>query len=347
MTEVPGFDFVLDKIAGMGEDAPPLRLWDANRQRGLIAVFDGMGGAGSAPCLWQGKEYSGAYVAARLAAQQLSLYFENYEGALEDFAEGLQEELKDFFARQAEALYPAGQSKLKSRLVRLLPTTMTALLWEPMHNPIDSYRLCVLWAGDSRAYALLPSGIILLTKDDVRQEEGNSDLLDQLVNDAPLSNCIHAGGNFTIHQAFYTVEAPVCLLVATDGCFAYLPSPPHFEYLLRYTLEQTHGAGMHRWAEILKEQLHTVAADDASMALVALGEAATDTALLYWVFTKGNAHLYRRFIAPLNELIVQIEELRERKEQIEEKLNVLEQEKQHLRKKLWEAYLASGRMQQF
>lgn len=344
MTEIPGFDFVLDKIEGRGEDAPPLRLWNAAKQRGLIAVFDGMGGAGSAPCVWQGEERSGAYVAARLAARLLNDYFETYEGTLKDFACGLEEALKRAFARQAEELYPAGGSKLKSRLVRRLPTTMTALLWEPLPGEVDRYRLLVLWAGDSRAYALLPSGMVLLTKDDIHQENG--DLLDQLVNDAPLRNCIHADGDFIINRAVYAVEAPLCLLVATDGCFAYLPSPPHFEYLLRHTLEQSRGAGMHAWKELLTEQLRKVAADDVSMALVALGQAAADTTLLYRVFTKENVHLYRQFIAPLNELVSQIEALKHRKQQLEDTLAGLEQQKRQLRKQLWDDYVASGRIQQ-
>ncbi|GIV38276.1 MAG: hypothetical protein KatS3mg033_0076 [Thermonema sp.] len=344
MTEIPGFDFVLDKIPGLGEDAPPLRLWNARNRRGLIAVFDGMGGAGSAPCLWQGEERPGAYVAARLAAQVLRDYFETYEGSIEGFAEGLEQQLKTVFAQEAARLYPSGQSKLRSRLVRQLPTTMCALLWEPLPGQVDRFRLCVLWAGDSRAYALLPMQMVLLTKDDVRQD--HDDLLEQLINDAPLNNCIHAGGDFVINQAVYNIEAPLCLLVATDGCFAYLPSPPHFEYLLRHTLELSRGGGMSLWAELLQQELHRMAADDVSMALVALGEAATDTALLQWVFTRDNPQFYRRFIAPLNELVVQIEKLREHKQQIEEALDALEQEKQRLRKQLWHDYVTSGRIRQ-
>ena len=67
VTPVPtvSFGFNLGKIAGHGEDSDPI-LRDGP-DLGLLAVFDGMGGAGGTVYETEDGPHSGAYLASRIA----------------------------------------------------------------------------------------------------------------------------------------------------------------------------------------------------------------------------------------------------------------------------------------
>jgi hypothetical protein len=59
------FGFNLEKIAGQGEDSDPIVRH--GRGLGLVAVFDGMGGAGGTVYETPDGPHTGAYLASRLA----------------------------------------------------------------------------------------------------------------------------------------------------------------------------------------------------------------------------------------------------------------------------------------
>ena len=66
---IDGLGFHLEKIAGRGEDARP--LWAETGTAGTVAVFDGLGGAGSS--LVEGSGATQAAIAARLARDVVRL----------------------------------------------------------------------------------------------------------------------------------------------------------------------------------------------------------------------------------------------------------------------------------
>ncbi len=255
----------LEKKDDLGEDAEPtLRSHESGR--GLIGVYDGTGGAGSATArrLRGGQELSGAYVASRLVRDLTENWFANVvEGGLDSAEVGL---LRSFVASSLddEAEFLADTSTLRGKLSRVLPTTLAAVAYAPL--PDDGTLADVIWAGDSRAYVLTPDdGLQALSLDDTRE----SDALALIRNDQPMDNLISADRPFRLNHRRLEVAGPAVLLVATDGCFGYLRTPAHFEYLLLEVLQGA--ADLASWTSGVIDALGAFTADDASFALVARG----------------------------------------------------------------------------
>lgn len=255
----------LEKVAGKGEDAEPaVRVHQSGA--GFLAVFDGTGGSGSASArrLTDGTDLSGAYVASRLSKEVAEAWateqIDRNEGPVRP------DELRDRLARslQDEALYPdVPKSTMKGSLQRVLPTTMAAVRFASDATGIGAD---VLWAGDSRAYVLTPAGgLQVLSIDDTRE----TDALELIRNDQPMSNLISADRPFTVNHLRYQVEQPGILLTATDGCFGYVRTPAHFEFLLLDSLDRM--SSLDTWAADLVDSLASIASDDASFALGAFG----------------------------------------------------------------------------
>ncbi|NJK84072.1 MAG: hypothetical protein HC912_10005 [Saprospiraceae bacterium] len=84
------FTIWTEKIPHKGEDAPPSLLFNEEEDRALLAVYDGLGGAGATtyPVHCQHQEapvyYSGAYIAAHLAKRVQENFFAECE-ELQDF----------------------------------------------------------------------------------------------------------------------------------------------------------------------------------------------------------------------------------------------------------------------
>ncbi|MEO1655735.1 MAG: serine/threonine protein phosphatase, partial [Bacteroidota bacterium] len=180
-------------IPDKGEDAPPTFL-AMESTAGVIAVYDGLGGAGSKTYsldLKNGNKgtFSGAYLAARLAKKTLEHYFEsNFPLPLDALA--LESQLKTSF-RDFEAKLPENPSKLRSKLIKSLPTTLAGIYYDT--RSADSlFSLQAFWAGDSRCYLLNHQGLQQLSSDDLK---GQPDALENLEEDATISNCLEAKGN--------------------------------------------------------------------------------------------------------------------------------------------------------
>lgn len=95
----------------------------------------------------------------------------------------------------------------------LLPTTLAAVFYEERDSSVVAD--CI-WAGDSRCYALLPSGMKLLTADD----EDSS---------GAITNLFFATEKPTVlHHRRYQLAKPCALLAVSDGVFD--PFDPH-DYL--------------------------------------------------------------------------------------------------------------------
>lgn len=262
------FGFNLGKIPGHGEDADPV-LRDGP-DLGLVGVFDGMGGAGGTVYETPDGPRSGAYMASRIARdvveeRMLDLLEPNWnlkgEAAAEDLRRSVQGALQEHLAS-----LKAPTSRLRSRLLRALPTTMAVIALQRARRGGSRWACHVLWAGDSRAYALDASGLHQLSTDDLREV---GDALSNLHQDSPVSNALSADTDFHVNYRRVELEAPFVLLTATDGCFGYVPTPMHFEHLLLTTLATTRSA--EDWSSALQREISAVTGDDAAIAVMGVG----------------------------------------------------------------------------
>lgn len=257
-----------EKITGKGEDAEP--LFAGGNGAYLLGVFDGLGGAGSTLYDVQGVPRTGAYIASRLARNTVHKYLlPRIQGTYtpkEDLIVSLKATLISEFRRKAKiASSQHPTTRLKTKLVRTLPTTL-ALLWTSNENS-QFISIHTAWAGDSRCYVLTPeSGLQLLTVDDVKLGNDYGDVFSQ---DAPLLNYINADVDFYINYYSLHLKKPLVLITATDGCFGYVPTPAHFEYLLVQTLQEA--SNEVEWKEMLLARFEQISGDDISMVLMGVG----------------------------------------------------------------------------
>ncbi|MEU8365028.1 hypothetical protein AB0C27_54335 [Nonomuraea sp. NPDC048882] len=276
---------------GRGEDAEPLFAHRFAAAEGIVGVFDGLGGSGAgAACeLRDGTRRSGAWVGSRLVRSGVLSWF--MDGAARTaFADGearetatdgaaqktaqktarktVADETESLRTRLVEVLadVPAPpRGKIVSRMRRWLPTTMAAAHYRLGGEQAECR---VLWAGDSRAYALSRGGgLQALTRDHTDE----TDSLQQLVQDPPMTNVICADQEFTIEEHVLLLPLPCVLVCATDGFFGYVETPAHFECHLLSTMRAA--ADEREWAERLARQVSGYTADDASLSLAALGYA--------------------------------------------------------------------------
>lgn len=327
-----------EKVPNRGEDSKPLSKYNDNSKRGLIGVFDGLGGAGSA--VYEEKDkcaHTGAYRASRLAKKTVEEYFELRLGAESTEnqeainLEELEAKLEEEFKRTAGAL-DKNPSKLKSDLIKRFPTTMAAIyLWENTENA-DEFKCSPIWAGDSRCYVLDTSdGLHQLTEDDL---VSNGDAFENLLNDSRLSNFINADVDFDLRSRTFCIKLPCVFLVATDGCFGYLTTPMHFEFLLLRTLQDSQGKK--EWEEMLKREFDSIAGDDASMALMAIGWRDFDE---FKRAFKGRLDIIRGdYISQLDEITQKIGELARKTEELKQKREDYINQRRERSKELWEEY---------
>lgn len=255
--------FMTEKVVGHGEDAPPLLVM--TKQECAIGVFDGMGGAGASTCQSDfGDNQTKAYVASRIIKNEIESYLKNHQTEWNVSAKVI----KDIIVKRLEAeheKYPSSnKSILRSKLIRDYPTTMALITIQEKKSKwkIDSY-----WAGDSRCYLWTKDGFYQISKDDLI---GNCDPMENLHNDAPMSNCICADRDFTInHLEIVVPKNPVIIMCATDGCFGYYPTPMHLEQLLRSKLKES--KNIDEWKEKIIEDIQQVTGDDSSLALAGFG----------------------------------------------------------------------------
>lgn len=258
-------DFILsfcrEKIAGHGEDSYCYSFSDTE---GMLAVFDGCGGAGARPhpC------YSGhteAYVAARFCA---GAFYDTFRRQLpsgasgEALAEGIfapaaVERLKRFAPPRDPSAF-----QIKGSGVRTLPTTAAVAL---LRQEKDAVSVTAVWAGDSRVYLLDPEGLAQLTEDDTTV----SDPMRNLYEDGVLTNVFCSDKPVKLHHRTVRMTRPFLVLAATDGCFGYLSTPMEFEGLLLGTLLESDSIA--QWEERLADATTALAGDDHTLCLCACG----------------------------------------------------------------------------
>jgi len=262
-----GLQFVgvwTQKRRDLGEDAEPTFLHHSPSQHGLIGVYDGLGGAGTRALghTADGRTLNNAFVASRLAHLTVQEWF------TEVVREG--ESARDLRSRLAAVLdeaRPRSRNKIGGTLLRDLPTTVALLEYQDVGK--KRVKVTARWAGDSRCYVLDPGhGLMQVSRDD----SAIDDALETLIADQPMHNIVSAGTDFKINEYSFTAMRPCVLICATDGFFNYVDTPALFEYQLLDSLGYTRpGDDAKRWGELLANWVRTCTADDASLAMVALG----------------------------------------------------------------------------
>lgn len=258
-----------EAVAGEGEDSHTLRTAE---QGDLFAAFDGCGGMGSKRYLG-GDSKTGAYLAARLAAQCIGEWygrekerFPENEEQVDRLIRGLEKELKTRFVAYRDELLTQERSTLRivGSMQKNLPTTMCAV-WT--HIQPDGRIDCLfIWVGDTRGYVLTPKGLIQITTDDVNDRY---DALENLYHDAPLQNVINADVPFQLHRRLISVKPPFLAMAATDGAFGYLPTPMEFEHLLLHSLSSIKTQS--NWQKKLERELTKTTADDCTLLMAIYG----------------------------------------------------------------------------
>lgn len=312
-----GFFFVEDKKPGEGEDAPPVLHIEKNEERAFLAVFDGLGGSGAKKYKHTNqdgieKESSGAYIASHQAARTVIRFIKEHGETpiRDDISSNIQNYLKDDFL-DLPKIYTSGTSRLRSSLSRLFPTTMAMLAIEIIKAPKPSAKITSLWAGDSRCYVLDRNGLKALSVDDTKNEileETHSSAISQ---DGIITNCICSDKDFKIKKIITKVDLPFIAIVASDGCYGYLPTPAHLELEILKTLSKA--TSLKDWREALKSELFKISSDDISMCLLLAGFESFPTCKDYFLQRKIQLD---SDLKNINELSLKIEEIEAIKEEI-------------------------------
>ena len=319
------FGFNLERIPGQGEDSDPVVMGGSDV--GLVAVFDGMGGAGGTVYQTPDGPRTGAYLASRVArdvAERRMVELLNQLDPLDGAAaaadlQGLIHEA--LVARLVELGAPT--SSLRSRLLRALPTTMALGVITRPASDSNGWRCDLLWAGDSRVYLLDSTGVHQLTRDDIRE---HGDAMTNLRADSVVSNAMSADTPFVINHAQVQAREPFLLLAATDGCFGYFRSPMHFEGVVLAALRDAHD--MEGLSTAIQHEIAAVAGDDAAMAALVVG---AELEVFRALMAPRLAEVEQRWLAPMNDLAGRVGAL-------ELQLRSLRSQEELQTAELWAAY---------
>jgi hypothetical protein len=290
------FGFNLAKVPGQGEDSDPI-VRDG-RELGLVAVFDGMGGAGGTVYETPDGPRTGAYLASRVArdvVEERMLALLDPEWNLDGpaAARDLRRNVKRALADTLAGLN-APTSGLRSRLLRALPTTMALMALQCREPRKGRWAGHVFWSGDSRVYVFDPTGAHQLTRDDLRDR---GDALVNLRQDSVVSNAMSADTEFVVHHHQVELTAPFLAVAATDGCFGYVRTPIHFEHLVLASLQDSTEFGS--WSRLLQQRIAAITGDDAAMAVLGVG---ADHGEFRQLFATRTAQIEQRCVVPLDEL---------------------------------------------
>lgn len=295
------FGFNLAKVPGQGEDSDPI-VRDG-RELGLVAVFDGMGGAGGTVYTTPDGPRTGAYLASRVARdvveeRMIALLDPEWNLDGRAVARDLTRSVKRALADKLAGLN-APTSGLRSRLLRALPTTMALLALQRREPRKGRWAGHLFWSGDSRVYVFDPAtGAHQLTRDDLRDR---GDALLNLRQDSVVSNAMSADTDFVVHHHQVQLTAPFLAVAATDGCFGYVRTPIHFEHLVLASLRDSTDTGS--WSRLLQQRITAITGDDAAMAVLGVG---ADHDEFRQLFATRTAEIEQRCVVPLDELASEV-----------------------------------------
>jgi len=231
---------------------------------GMVAVFDGCGGAGARKHAHY-SDKSEAYMASRFCS---GVFFDQFcqtfpsEMTAEEFVKDcLTPAVKE---RLHEYQPPKEGFEIRGSMVRTLPTTVAAALIQQEKDGTQT--VSAIWAGDSRVYILDEKGLAQLTVDDTSVP----DPMENLYEDGVLKNILCADRALTLHCRSVRMDKPFLVFAATDGCFGYVTTPMEFEGLLLQNLMAAESLA--QWEERLYQTIGQVAGDDYSLCMAAYGD---------------------------------------------------------------------------
>ena len=323
--------FNVAKTENQGEDADPVFYQKDNLY--FLSVSDGMGGAGSTTYEIDGVQKSGAFLSSRLVNQQAEAFFSDLVNKGEIFNENnlgdLRTALLNPLQQKISEVKKNGGSKLKSKLLKDLPTTFSGLFINKNENNID---VCSIWAGDSRNYLFAEvDGLQQLSADDLKQKY---DPLENLSKDSPLNNVVSADGDFTIRFNKISTTPPCILFSATDGCYGYFNTPMQFEYAMLQTMFNSDN--IEEWKQKLINEIGSVAGDDYSISLVTIGYNSFQE--IKGHFNKRMHDVYRHYVTDLEKQDEMMKNLFEEKKIIEKDIKKVDFERIESQKQIWEDY---------
>lgn len=266
-----------NKAAGC-EDAPPI----ANLAYSVVC--DGLGGAGSTKhTVLEGMPEksvvrTSGYLGSRILCECVNTYYadniheffttindKNRTSIVNSFLLALKEQIVSAFDANIQKW---GITRSHSKTLKDFPTTLASALYYPHSNGVT---LLAIWAGDSRVYLLTPKkGLQLLSLDDAKNAEN------EMNSTSEMTNCISAGNAFRLNYAFYELNEPGIVFCCSDGCFDYIQSPLHFEWLLLHTILECMpnsigdelGAVL---ADSIRDNMYKSIGDDTTMSGIIIG----------------------------------------------------------------------------
>lgn len=283
--------FCKEMVAGQGEDSFCHAFCDT---AGLIAVFDGCGGAGARKHGYY-SDRTEAFMASRLCA---GVFYDQFrhtypaELTAEQFVSdrlvpALQERLREYQPPKDPESY-----EIRGSMVRTLPTTAAAALIR--QGADGSLTVSAIWAGDSRIYILDAEGLAQLTVDDTSVP----DPMENLYEDGVLKNILCSGRAVKLHCSSVRMTKPFLVIGATDGCFGYLSTPMEFEGLLLQTLMAS--GSVAQWEQRLASSIGQVAGDDHTLCMAAYGD--MDLRALQTALAGRFAMIRDQYLTPLSKL---------------------------------------------
>jgi serine/threonine protein phosphatase PrpC len=254
----------IEASSGNGEDSH-LICDDDRSEFVVIGAFDGLGGRSAG---FDGM--TGGKIASQRAVRIAKVVLESWDWKLSEKA------VIDLQSRICQTLKSDAESKMeKSRLSgtltgkRLCTTIVLASIPKSRGTENDFPEIRFAWMGDSRVYFLSPKkGLQQLTVDDL---EIHKDAFQMIREDPRMSQYLTAdiSDNWKIHFAIEKLDENGCILVCTDGCFQYLPTPWDFEKLLLETLTQANT--LEEWKSLLVQRYEQIKQDDISLLLYPFG----------------------------------------------------------------------------
>lgn len=232
---------------------------------GLLAAFDGCGGAGAR----KHKSYSDrteAYMASRLCA---GVFYDRFRACYPSdldsqsfvgkvLAPAVEQCLKEYQPPKENT-----ELQIRGSMIRTLPTTAAAALVKVSES--GALQVDAIWAGDSRVYILDQLGLAQLTVDDTSAP----DPMENLYEDGVLKNilCVEKPPRFHVNSV--TLQGPALVFAATDGCFGYVSTPMEFEGMILNTLMEAQS--VEQWEQQLAGIIGQFAGDDHTLCLGGFG----------------------------------------------------------------------------